>query len=660
MAGRFDQKKQGPARPGADQDAQKDQEQEKDQEQTQEQEQTRSHNTIGNQALAAMMSTRADPATLGTEGGGGGRSVRRRKEPEQDGVDYGGDGDIDDVPLSLEDLTASWNPGIRKSEDRPRYVEPMPDDDLPPEDAAWLDAVRDAPHSGPLPRIDTIDALLQPSPATVARSMAGWSRAAGRWASPTLAWRAVAHMLDHPTPILQDPHARVLPARTAVAALASCLLAESPPVRTNPTLETGALIEFCLELEGRAHRVANVIESLDDQRARLPRARDLVSRRLPAGGAPIRRIEAAPGDHAALCAALDALVRWEPLEDNVPPLRPDAPVEDEDDPLGLDRFLVEELGGPRDVDAELYQAGLQAAERLASAASLTRIRWSAAAVLVGEVAALWSGAPVDTLVDLAAQLDEEVDGALKLLLEVARACQKKTVPPRGVHNGLRRGARQLDALRTKAISELALVCAALLPGRAGTAPPPVLRPDPLSQAFDAGHPAEAAPWLASLPADLDRDAALLLTRAAAGVAPEALDAPSHAVRERALREIPPGPLTTALTIVRAHVAHHLGALDEATDLGAAIRVVGRARRNGLLIAEGAMIVMEASVAADRLDEAERVRLEAGRTCLDLGAWGALSLLARWAPPEPEPEDFAPFFDYPMDVDDEETPEPDEG
>jgi hypothetical protein len=654
MAGRYDQKKHGPDKPGAAQEQEQDQEV---QEQTPEHEQTRSHNTVGNQALSAMMNSRADAPTAGTEGGGGGRSVRRRKEPDKEGVDYGGDGDVDDVPLSLEDLTASWNPGIRKSDDRPRYVEPMPDDDLPPEDPDWLDAVGAAPHSGPLPRLANIDALLQPSAEIVARSMAGWCRAAGRWAAPSLTWRALAYILDHQAPVLQAPDARVLPARAALGALASCLLSESPAVVASPTIETGALIEFALELEGRAHRVANVINELDDQRAKLPRARDLLQRRLPESSAAMRPIQADPDDVTVLRRALDALVAWEPLEDNIPGLAEPPPMpESDEDPLGLDAFLEAELGGPRDVDGELYQAGLQSAEILASAASLTRIRWAAAAALVAEVAELWTGAPTGALLEAAGRVDDAVDGALRLLLEVARASQKRTVPPRGIHNGLRRGARQLDALRQEATLDLARLCAALLPGRSGAPAPVDLRSDPMSAAFYARAPAEALRWLDLLPPDLDRDVAALLVRAAAGHHPVALAELARAVRDRALHEHPVGPLGTALSILLAHALRHVDALEASAALGEAIQTVGRSRRNGLLVAEGAIIAIEALTAADRRDEAEATRLAAGRLCLDLGGRAGLSLLARWTPPHEEPADFAPFFDYPMDDADADAPD----
>lgn len=651
MAGRYDQKKPGASKP--DQQQEQEQEVQQEQEQTQEQEQKRGQASMGNQAIAAMLNARADPSSPDADGGGASHSVRRSLRLEKEGVDYGGEDPIDDVPINLDDLARSWNPTTRKSEDRPRFVEPMPDDDLPPEDPHFLERAYVHPSSGSLPRLRNIDALLQPSPQIVARSMAGWARAAARWSSPELSWRAVGGLIRQNASLLQDPDARVLPARAALGALGACLLAESPPVRARPTVETGALIEFCLELEGRAHRVDNLVVELEGQRSKLPRAAALLSERLPPSDAELQLVEPRTGELEALTAAIDALVRWEPTEPTIPELtEPEAPSDNDEDPLGLDDFMIAELGGPIDPKDALYKAGLQTAERLAAGASLTRIGWSAAAVLIAEVAQLWSRAPVANLIALGRALDEAIDGVLKLLLEVARACQKRMVEPRGIRNGLRRGARKLDDVRRHAVRELATLCATLLPGRTDTALPRVPRPDPLHNALQEGHPEQALDWLTHLPASFDRDVTTLIVRVIAGLTPTSCADEIHSLRERALAEATPGPIVTVLTILLAHAHRHLADFEQAITLGEAMYAVGRARRSGLLVAEGALMQMECLSALSHLERAEDVRLTAGRLCIDLGARGALSLLARWTPSEPEPEDFTPFFDYPLEFDDE--------
>lgn len=652
MAGRYDQKKTGP---GSTQDQEQEQEVTQEQNQEQEQQRDRSQNTLGNQAIAAMLNARADPAGADDEGGSG-QSIRKRRPHEKEGQDYGGDDVIDDVPITLEDLSQSWARPVKRSEDRPRFIEPMPDDDLPPEDPAWLDQVYEAPYSGPFHRIQTIDALLQPSASIVARSMSGWCRAATRWAMPDLSWRSLAALLHQNAPVLQSPDARVLPARVAVGALASCLLAECPAVRRRPTIETGAIIEFCLELEGRSHRVDNLLNELDELRSKLPRASDLLGDRLPESHGFLHLKPAHGDDVRALERALDVLVYWEPLAATVPELEPPEPVDtSEEDPLDLDAILQANTGGPGDPLDPLYKAAIHTAERLAGAASITRLRWVAAACLVAEVAQLWTGCPRANLLQIARGLDTKIDEILKLLLEVARAAQTRSYQPRAIRNGLTRTARLIEEARSTFIEDLATLCVNLLPGPARLQLLPELHPDPLAEAIAAGQPAESLPWLASLPPDLDRDAAVFFVRSLAGQDLETLRTEAQELRHRSLHEQAPGPLSTALTVVLAHAHLHLGELEPCRTLAEDLRTVGRARRNGLLIAEGALLDMEALVRLDRLEEAHQSRLQAGRLCLDLGARGALSLLARWTPTPEEIEDFSPFFDYPLEVDDEPEP-----
>ncbi|TVQ94132.1 MAG: hypothetical protein EA397_03210 [Deltaproteobacteria bacterium] len=654
MAGRFDQKKTGP---GAAQD--QEQEQDVTQEQNQEQEREKNHqqNTMGNQAIAAMLNARSDPAGAEDDGGGSGQSVRARKAHEKEGQDYGGDDVIDDVPITLEDLSQSWKPSIKKSEDRPRFVEPMPDDDLPPEDPEWLEAVFQAPYAGPLPRIKNIDALLQPSASIVARSMAGWCKAASRWETPDLSWRSLSATIAHNAPVLQSPGARVLPARAAIGALASCLLAESPAVRRRPTIETGAIIEFCLELEGRSHRVDNLLNELESQRSNLPRARDLLASRLPNQHGELSAVDVHPDDLTALERALNTLVFWEPLESTVPVLEePTLPDTTDEDPLGLDEILNANTGGPLDQVSPLYQAALRTAERFASAASITRMRWIAAAALVAEVAQLWTGCPSSPLLRQAQALDAQIDDVLKLLLQVARAAKRQEFEPSKIQIGLTRTARMLDLVRKSSIGELASTCAALLPGQARLQLLPELRADPLSEALDMGQPTESLTWLECLPPDLDRDAAMLFIQTVGGVPFDTLRHRAEQLRRRSLQERAPGPLSTALTIVLAHAHFRLEDFEACRSLADDLYAVGRARRNGLLVAEGALLSMESLVAEERVAQAEELRLKAGRLCLDLGARGALSLLARWRPAQEEPEDFTPFFDYPMDFEDDDEPD----
>jgi len=636
---------------------QQEQEQEQEQEQTQEQEpeHARAQNQLGNQALAAMLNARAGQdgqSTDGEGGGGTGHSVRPRKAHEKEGQDYGGDDIVDDVPISLEDLTRSWNPGTRKTDDRPKFVEPMPDDDLPPEDPAFLDAIAELPHSGSLPRLRTLDALLQPSAQVVAASTTGWARAATRWAAPTPGWRALAAVVQQAPPVLQDAEARVLPARAAVGALGSCLLAESPAVVRSPTLETGALIECCLELEGRAHRTRNLVIELEGTATKLPRAADLIQAHIPGDGT-VRIRPLPPPVQAPLVRALEEVIRWQPLEATLPVLTqvPDKQP-DPDDPLGLDAVFDEVLP---EVDREegVYGAALQAAERLATAASMTRIEFAAVCRVVDDVARLWSRSPTATLRAIGGRLDKEIDQALRLLLDVARAVQKRRFAPPKLRNGLVRGARVLDTRRAESLAALAHLCGALLPGIPDLPERPELRPDPLSQALDMGAPLDALPWCNALPDDADAALTRCCLLTLAATEPAQVRDAWQALRARLLAEPHPGPRLTVATIVLAHACLRDQDAAAVHPLAEAVRAVGRARRNGLLVAEGALLSMEAHLLDGDEPAAQELRLSAGRLCWDLGARGALSLLARWSPPQEEAEDFAPFFDYSWDEDEDD-------
>lgn len=628
-------------------DAEQEQEQEQQQETQKETETSRAQNALGNSALAAMMNARAGQDGVSGDGGGGGasHSVRRKADGEKEGQDYGGDDDIvDDMPISMEDLTQSWNPGTRKSEDRPRFVLPMPDDTLPPEDPAFLAAIMDEPHSGTLPRIHTTDAWLQPSAEVVAASMAGWASATGRWAGPALGWRSVAAVIRFNPPFLQSIDARVLPARAALGAMGSCLLAQSPAIQASPTPETAAFIELCLELEGRAHRVDNLIAELHETASKLPKAEALLAEHVPGGGV-VQPAELPPPARLYLHAALDRLSRWTPVAPSVPKLTAvPAFVPDPDDPLGLDAVLEAELG-PADREEGAYRHALQTAERLASEASRTRIQFVAMARVVDDVAKLWTATPATTLRAVARQLDARVDDVLRLLLDVARAAQKRSYPPPAMRNGLLRAARQIDDLRAKAIGLIGQICGGLLPGLPELDEPPAKRPDPLSEAMASGVPPEALPWLRGLPTSPDHALAEACLMAIADPANDPLPAAFEGVRQADLTAGALGPRLTVSTLALAHAHLRQRRPDRVLPLADAVWQVGRSRRNGLLVAAGALLAMEAHLQGADSEQAEQIRRRAGRLCWDLGARGALSLLARWTPPSEEPADLVPFFDY---------------
>ncbi|MFK7929759.1 MAG: hypothetical protein AB8H79_16320 [Myxococcota bacterium] len=635
-------------------DLEQEQEQEQQQETQQETETSRAHNTLGNSALAAMMNARAgQDGVSGDGGGGGGHSVRKRADTEKDGQDYGGDDDVvDEMPISMEDLTESWNPGTVKSEDRPRFVLPMPDDDLPPEDPAFLDAIMAIPHSGALPRITTLDAWLQPSAEVVAASLSGWARAASRWCAPTPEWRSVAALVGMNASFLQSSDARVLPSRALLGAIGSCMLTESPTLAATPTLEAAALVELCLELEGRAHRVDNLISELHDSASKLPKAEALVAEHVAREG-HVSPVELPDAVRVPLGFALSRLSRWAPVERTVPKLEAaDRPSKDPNDPLGIDDILEAELG-PVDRDEAVYRHALQTAERLASAASATRIQFVAVARLVDEVARLWTASPGTTIRAIARQLDGKVDEVLKLLLDVARASQKRSYPPPAVRQGLARAARQIDQLRVRAITILTQVCGGLLPGMPDLVPPPASPQDELTQAMNAGAPAEALPWAERLSEGAERSIAIACLTSLAGHGLDDVYNAWLAARNAEVVGRVPGPRLTLITLALAQSLLRLKRPLDVLPLADAVQAVGRSRRNGLLVAAGALLAIEAHTQLESPEAAAQVRLVAGRLCWDLGARGGLTLLARWTPPVDDDIELSPFFDYSWTDDDEE-------
>jgi len=648
MPGRFDHKKAGQ---GQELEKDKDLEKDPNKEKKAEADQTKAQGTVGNQALNAMISARAEGSAAPGEGGSG-RSVRVAKPHEKEGQDYGGADDAaDDAQISLDDLVRSWNPGIKKSEDKARFVEPMPDDDLPPEDPEFLAAVGDIAPDDDLEV--TLEHFLQPTVSVVATSLRGWCRAAARFSGSSPGERVLAAALMLPPTLLQSPDARVLLGRSVLACLALQLVAHGQALSHDPDSSDVLVVWMCLELEGRIHRVDNVLVGLEGLTAKLPRAVDLFLERYP-GTDPLETLPDPAPTHAGftLRAALDALCRWEDLEGTIPQigLAPAvaAPAE-ADDPLGIDAVIQENTGGPEDVLAGVYLVAIQNAERLASAASVTRLRWVATAFLIEEVAGEIGASLVAPLLTIAEVVDRQIDDALQLLLEVARASQKRSVAPKGVRNGLTRVARQLDQLRSEILDGFSACLCSLLE-REPVLPPPIeSAQDALDAALDARDPQEALSLLTELGSVAQVLGARAFLRAMCGLDPTVVSESSGQALGAALREGEERWVVPS-SLLRAHAMIHAEDFAGVLRLSEGLRATAEARSDGLLLAESAFLEMEARIQLGDSGAVAAIRLDAARACARLGAYGALSLLARWAPPVEDESDYTPFFDYPMDVD----------
>jgi len=644
VAGQYDHKK----RPGGKQipEAESGQDKEEQAPETEkaEPEKTQAQSQMGNQAMIAMMAS-------GQLGGGGGGAVeieraRRKHDQEKETPGHGGEDDGGDPgPLTIEDLARSWNPGTRRSEDRPAFLEPMPGDELPPEDEAFLASVHTCADPWPLSPLSSqiLDPFLQPSPEVIRIALAPWSRAAGTWAAPSLLAHLQHRLITPTAPVLQDPHGRVLPARARSGAIATCLLLGSPALRADAATTSCATVGFALELAARRYRVRAVqIVSRELEGRALPVARKIFLNELNdeaiAAIAPHRPHEST---ERVLATILDDLAEWEDPYSLVPALEVQPLEADPDDPLGLDTVMEEMTGGATDPEKPLFDASIHTAERLASAAARSRVLFAGTGVAIAEVAALWSsGAPASDLADVMSKFDREIAGLLQLLVEIARAAHRRSVPPVGLHAGLRRAARSLRKIRTRGTRQLVEVIGGVLPGHAALVVAEPELPDPIRAALSVGQPAEALPWLEAQPPDLDRDTALVLTRAVAGALPTDLLRPLRDIVHRWREERDDVIARAPLEIALGAAALFCGELDEAMEIADRLLDLGRRRRNGLVVAEGALLGMEVLLASGDLAALERRRHRAGHLLWRMGARGALSLLARWTPPEADDEDAA--------------------
>lgn len=587
-----------------------------------EQKQNSEQNTMGNAALQSqMISTDGGD---GPDGGGGGAGLSVRRADLEAEQRFGGDGDGDgDLPLTLEDLVRSWNPGTPKTKDRPSWLEPMPSDELPAEDAAYLAEIRSA---GPR-RIEagfTLDAQLQPSRAVVAASVLGWMQEGMGWCGQSLLERSMAHVLAHGSSFIQDPWGRVLLSRARMAAITTEMLQASPLLTRDhvPTADL-AMLRFCLELAGHARHAEMVRIDPGVEGKQMPKTPVVFDRSFEGPPREVTPRALPEQPMAQIRRVLTALFDMEDPAVYLPALQA-TPQPEEDDPLGLDAILAELTGGAPDPEEPLYYSALQAAERIAASTARTRIHAAATAVAIAQVARQYSsGAPTETLRKQCKAFDAVSDKSLRLLVEIARAAQKRSVPPRGLKAGLTRATRGLRKVHGTILSTLAEVVGGVLPGEPGAMVRPEPVSDPLTSAWLDGRPGDALGWMASLPQTPENRAASLLTQAAAGEDPRNL-----------------GP---AMAVVADELGGHLGramhvfaspCLLAGEQLGAArasalerLELAAR-RRNGVVLADAALTAMEAT---PDLEQARELWREAGTLAYSIGAPGALTMLARYRP-----------------------------
>ncbi|MCO4744018.1 MAG: hypothetical protein KC912_04470 [Proteobacteria bacterium] len=572
-------------------------------------------------------------APPGDQGGGGGAGLAMRTSTaEKEGVDYGGDDDAApaDVPFEEALMAEAWRPRTRKSEQRQRFTESMPEDDLPDEDEDWVQAIRSAPapqtHSS-----SAIDALIQPTAEVVASSLADWARGAFAWGPTDLVWRTLAHAITPAAPSLVDPHGRVLLSRARAGAIGIHALLASPTLADASDPASSGLVVFDLELRARRRRLIAHASSAGDQfEGSLPIALGLYDARAPQQAQRRRPHPAGPEAVAVLRQAVSDLVDLIHPIALVPKLAQIAgsQEEEEDDPLGIAALIAEHTGGAKPPPHR--GAAVKAAERLAEQCALGRVQLASAAVVIGEVANRWTvGPPHPALRAALAQLDADVGDSLGLLVEIARAAQTGAVGPKGLEAGFKRAAKRIHAQNQRAIDALASAAASVLSPGAHLTLPPVQEPDPLVDAWAEGRALDAIPWLSTKLDGWELEAAALLTRIAAGklgLADELARVGSAA----------PSSFGPCFDVLRDAALISESRHDEVDPLPRAHEATQR--RNGLVFAEASLTRMETRLHAEDWADAEHARTQAGVQLYHMGAYAGFSLLARWSPPALGDED----------------------
>lgn len=616
-------------------DIAQEQEQESAEKEAPKPEHARLQDQFGNAMLAGMLGSDAGM-------GLGGLDIEveyagKQGGTEQSGPELGGDDDPVDVqgPLLIDDIGVTANATIKKGEDKLAFTEPMPDDVLPPEDPDYIERVAALP-SPELPASRTLDPLVQPSADAVRTGLLGWAHAASLWAPPTADWQLLLAGVRRGMPLLQDPYGRVAVARSRAAAIATCGMVCGPVLRDHPSAANAAAIDFHTELAARAHRVRTVAAtSQRDDAGKLPSAGQLFTDHAPPGDGRVVSRDPSPAAAAAWLGALETLAGFTDPTELLPVLTlAPPPPEDDDDPLGLDAVLFAETGGRHDPEEGAHTAVMNAAERLATAAAQTRVRLAGVAVALAEASEDWSrGAPTASLNSRLRALDDEVLETLQTLVEVAQASQRRAVHLDGLGNGLRRCARKLRRARSRCLRDFMRIGAGVLPPESLVEAPGVSLPKPVAEAFDIGEPRRAAAWAAAVEDPAQRRLVRLLVELCDAIEPAAVVDPLElAVAEYADSQ---PHLARALSVVLGAVQLRLERPAEALATARALRADGLRWRNGTVLAEGAMLGMEAYLLQGDVLRADQLRTQTGAELWALGARGSLSLLARWEAPEPD-------------------------
>jgi hypothetical protein len=590
----------------------------------------RLQNQLGNQALAAMLGVGAQQAGADVEVEG----ITTSRGEEVEGTTYGGDDEpVDAGPPREVDLNASWRPRRApppKKADPIDRVDPLDEDDPGVDEGvvAWLREARATRVEVPPPSA-SIDAMVQPSGALALDGLAAWTAAGPRWMGARQVDRVLGWAVRTGASGLADPFGRpvVGSVRSGSAALWGVLRGA---LGHDPRAVDAAFVGFCLEVSGRRPSAHEITTHYRAPAGKVPSAVEAFATVCPSPSGRVRPTRLGDPEMAALAHTIADLCTFDDPMRQVPRLAggpsPD-PDDDDPDPLGLDASF----GAPVEADAGLWVAARAGADRLASAATASAVQSAGAARAIALTCHLWSrGAPEQNLVEVLTATDNELKDVVRLLVEIARAVSAKSVALRGVETGLRRAAKMLQDARARVIVRLTEVAAAVLPPAPRLPAPAGAGTDGLGEALADGRPSDGQRWLDAQPTSLDRDAAaaVLAASRAAPDAPLRLEACVH--QARAAGDPALEGLLLGLLAARRLAGHDL---DRADAAAAALEGLARARRNGLALADAAIVRAEVARLRGRPDHARAVHVQAGAVLYHLGADGPMQLLARYAPPD---------------------------
>lgn len=493
---------------------------------------------------------------------------------------------------------------------------------LGPEDDALRARIVAELGASPLPPAGEADARMQPDGSAVCGELRPYLSQAGRSGTISILHRSWYYLLYPVAPVLMVPRRPVL-GRARVAALASLLLVDGG-LLSGWGAGREPLLATLLDLACRGRWVQKAREVAVSRPSGLPSAVFIADTLLSGFGPGTVKAHPLPRDARGHFRAL--------VGELLGVLQPAHVTPSLGDPA---RDLPDEARFPLE---RVYDRGTRACERLACTCARVQVHAAGVAAAIAEATNPWlNGAPVHELRAALVQLDEEIGWALELLAELARAIQRRSVQPAGIRNGLRKVATAVD----QAILELIEAIEPLLGGAIPATPdlwPPINAAglgDPLAEAWNKQEPAAAVPWLLGQSPSVDRDLAVIFTRAGAGVF-AGLGVELFMLSRRP--ELASRPtLFLAANLVAASAALHDKSYEPALILSQETYDLAYKRRNGVLLAAAALGTIEAYFRLGQPDRAEEVRLDALRACIQLRSGAGFTLLLRWRPDD-EPEE----------------------